>query len=72
MDPVVQRPGLLCGCLALLAVVWIVVLPAVSRSNGYGERTRALESKGIDPGAMFYTEHSRLLSVQPANTVDEQ
>ena len=47
--------GLLAGVLAI-AVVWLVILPAVGRRPEVAARIDRLDARGIDPSAMFYTE----------------
>ncbi|MEM9366782.1 MAG: hypothetical protein AAGD07_12370 [Planctomycetota bacterium] len=42
--------------IAMLAWVWLVVLPRQSRMPGHRERIERLESLGIDGGATYYTE----------------
>lgn len=46
----------LTGCLTAIAVIWLYLLPALSRQPGATARLRWLERQGIDPSAMFYTE----------------
>jgi len=42
--------------LIVIAVVWLLVLPWVATRPSTRERLRRLDSRGIDPAAMFYTE----------------
>lgn len=42
--------------LAVIAVVWLYLLPMLSQRPSATARLRWLEQKGIDPSAMFYTE----------------
>lgn len=44
-----------------VAICWCGILPAVSRHFGHGIATQKLEDVGVDAGAMFYTEHKRML-----------
>lgn len=46
--------GLLCLCVVGL---WGVVWPALARQPEWVERWRKLDQAGIDPGAIFYSEH---------------
>ena len=48
------RLALACG---LIGLVWLVILPAVSRAPHMQARAKRFEKLGIDPGAKFYTEH---------------
>ncbi|HEX6985426.1 MAG TPA: hypothetical protein VF170_08615 [Planctomycetaceae bacterium] len=41
---------------AALAAVWLVVLPRVGELPSVRGRIEANESRGINPGAMYYTE----------------
>lgn len=40
----------------LLALIWCVVLPALSRRPGVRQRIEFLEGRGINPSAKFFTE----------------
>jgi len=51
-----QRWVALLAVIALVAVLWGVVLPRLSRTETVRSRQRWLEQKRIDPAAMFYTE----------------
>ena len=53
---VVRRWGRLAVCCAVLGIIWLGVLPSVSNTAAVRSRIRFLESRGIDPAAMFYTE----------------
>jgi hypothetical protein len=46
---------LLLSC-ALIAVTWLVLLPAVARQPRLQSRMAEFEARGINPGAMYYTE----------------
>lgn len=37
--------------------VWLVVLPKLSETDALQKRIRFLESRGIDPAALFYSDH---------------
>lgn len=55
------------GCRFVLAVatiacVWVVILPWLASRPSMAEHIRWLEAKGIDAGAMYYTE---LEAMQP-------
>lgn len=43
-------------CAALLAVVWLAVLPFIGRQPGIDAYIQQNERLGIDPSAKFYTE----------------
>lgn len=47
------RLALSVGCLLL---IWLAVLPLVSTVPSVHARQEWLDSQGIDPGAMYYTE----------------
>jgi len=42
--------------LGLLTLIWLGLLPLISRQPRVAERIRTLEQQGIDPSAIFYTE----------------
>lgn len=42
--------------LAVLAVIWLLVLPALKQVPWLGQRAQHLEDAGIETDAMFYTE----------------
>ena len=46
---------LIASC-AIICVVWLVLLPILSTQPTTAARIERLESKGIDPSAMFYTD----------------
>jgi hypothetical protein len=39
-----------------LSGLWLLALPAISRTPRISEELRLLDERGIDPSAMFYTE----------------
>ncbi|MHC2067553.1 hypothetical protein ACYFX5_08775 [Bremerella sp. T1] len=41
---------------ALMAVFWLVILPAYARQKGMRKHLEWLEEQRIDPSAMYYTE----------------
>lgn len=41
---------------AAICVVWLIILPELSNRVEMRQRAEFLESRGIDPSAMFYTE----------------
>lgn len=46
------------GCiLMIVALLWGLVFPAVSETEFQMEKQRRIEEQGIDPMAMFYTDH---------------
>lgn len=59
-DP--SNPGLLNGCGRLLlavcavAAVWLALLPWLAQQPHIAEHIRDLEVRGIDAGAMYYTD----------------
>lgn len=46
----------LLACCLLIGVIWLAVFPRLSDLPQVRARAQLLESKGIDPAAMFYTE----------------
>jgi hypothetical protein len=40
----------------LLTLIWLVMLPALTRQRDVAARIDRLESQGIDPTAIFYSE----------------
>ncbi|MFI4876023.1 MAG: hypothetical protein ACIALR_11815 [Blastopirellula sp. JB062] len=40
----------------VLAVIWLVLLPAYARQPEMSEHLQWLDRQGIDPSAMYYTE----------------
>ena len=55
-QPAARRWGRFGICCALIAVIWLGLLPALSNRPNVEKRIRFLESRGIDASAMFYTE----------------
>ncbi len=49
--------------LALVALIWLCVLPWIGRQEQLAERIRREQAAGIDPSAMFYTELEMMPSV---------
>jgi len=45
---------------SLLAAVWLVVLPAIGRHPAVDRHVRLMESRGVNPSAMVYTELEHL------------
>ncbi|MDM4015476.1 hypothetical protein [Roseiconus lacunae] len=63
----VVRAGSFSAIMAMLAIVWLVVLPAYSRQPQMRRHLHWLDERGIDPSAMYYTElpvMERLLAEQ--------
>jgi hypothetical protein len=61
-------PARLCrftAALGLIALVWMVVLPAAARTEIAARHIRTMEEGRINPGAMFYTE----LETPPAASI---
>lgn len=58
----VARVTALAAAVATVAVVWLIVLPAVGRWPTVRARIDRNEARGINPEAMFYTE----LNAMPA------
>jgi len=50
------RIGRLIACLVLVGIVWLVVLPWVAGRPAMRRHRQWLDDRGIDPGAMYYTE----------------
>ncbi len=46
---------------AFAAVFWLAYLPRLAQQPGYAEAFDRVESRGVDPGALFYTDHPRAL-----------
>ena len=55
-----MRFVLCCSCVGLL---WLVLLPWLSRLEPFANRLQWLEEKQIDAGAMYYTELEALRPV---------
>jgi hypothetical protein len=54
-------PGLrLAFATAILAVVWLVVLPSIGRYPAVERHVRLMESRDVNPSAMVYTELEHL------------
>ena len=54
-------PGLwLALAMAILAAVWLVVLPSIGRHPAVARHVRLMESREVNPSAMVYTELERL------------
>ena len=46
--------------LAVVAVIWGGVLPALLRCRGVARHVARMEERGVNPAAMYYTELERL------------
>ncbi|TWT82905.1 hypothetical protein CA13_43680 [Planctomycetes bacterium CA13] len=44
------------GSVVAVAIMWLVVLPGLSKRPAMRERLDWLDERGIDPSAMYYTE----------------
>jgi len=42
--------------LMVLAVLWLGLLPALTRTKGAARHIRTMQEGGVNPGAMFYSE----------------
>ncbi|QDU36597.1 hypothetical protein Mal4_08840 [Maioricimonas rarisocia] len=54
-----DRPGgviRLLAAVAVVALLWLVLLPRLSRLPSVQARSEWLDERGIDPAAMYYTE----------------
>jgi len=60
LSPGARRKGVLVllVVLGLWTTIWLVVLPRISKIDRFHEYHALLEEQGIDPGAIFYTEHA--------------
>jgi hypothetical protein len=47
-------------CVIAGAIIWLLVLPWISRQEPVKSMIRRNQSAGIDPSAMFYTELDHL------------
>ncbi len=47
---------------ALAAALWLVYLPRLAQQPAFVETLERVESQGVDPGALFYTDHPRALA----------
>ncbi len=43
----------------IILLIWLVVLPALCRTDTFQRRDQFLHERGIDPSAMIYTELDR-------------
>lgn len=50
-------PWLLAGILVGIGVIWLILLPKWSQQPKFSTRYHELREQGIDPNAMFYTDH---------------
>lgn len=41
----------------VIGATWLVVLPRVAKQSALQESTERLESLGVNPGALFYSDH---------------
>jgi len=55
-DSQMKRTLSLLGAIAVMAVIWLVILPAHARQEGMRKHIDWLDQQGIDPSAMYYTE----------------
>ncbi len=46
----------LAASIAVIAIVWLLVLPWIADRPTVSDRIEWLDEKGIDPSAMYYTE----------------
>ena len=53
---------LLATVVALVAIIWLAYLPRLAQGPEFVEEFTRIESQGIDPGALFYTDHPRALN----------
>jgi hypothetical protein len=56
-DPRLRRSVVI---VAVVAVVWGAALPALLRCGPVARHVEAMEEKGVNPAAMYYTELERL------------
>ena len=59
------RPRRLAIGIAAVAAIWGGLLPALLRISPVARHVAAMEERGVDPAAMYYTELDRL-PVRPA------
>lgn len=52
------------AAIIVIAGVWLVALPRMANQLERAERTQRLERYGIDPAAIFYTDHPRTRLVE--------
>lgn len=52
----ISRIGRLVAWMVLIGVVWLVVLPWLAAQPAMKRHRQWLDDRGIDPGAMYYTE----------------
>lgn len=55
----------LAACLTVVALVWCVLLPRLSRQPRVERRLDWLAAERIDPSAMYYTELDRMPELMP-------
>lgn len=51
-----RRWASLFGCVALMAIVWLTVLPRIARMPAVADHIQQMEQEHIQVDAMFYTE----------------
>jgi hypothetical protein len=55
--PGAGRPGSrLAICLAVIAAIWLVILPAIAQVSAVRTMIERHEADGVDPSAKFYSE----------------
>lgn len=59
-----RRPGAIALVAYALAMTffWLVVLPRMADRPAAREANARFDAAGVDPGALFYTDHPRLSS----------
>jgi len=60
------RPGTIGLLIAILAIVgvWLLVLPTVSNLPSVRERIDSNHAAGINPTAVFYTDHPGMADIE--------
>jgi hypothetical protein len=57
-------PIILFAALSAIALVWLVFLPALSTLDSVRQRIDKNHAAGIDPTAVFYTDHPGMADIE--------
>ncbi|HCS55176.1 hypothetical protein [Rubinisphaera sp.] len=61
-EPIIQpysgwKGGLtLCLVIGLMAMIWLFILPALSKDPGFQQQIQLREEQGVESAAMFYSD----------------
>lgn len=59
MSRATKSRAALAAAAAALATLWLVVMPWLAERTGARDHVQRMETRGLDPSALFYTDHDR-------------